>query len=100
MESGFYMTDKCNELVVVFGGKIGVCTCVPKDESDKSAHILFRELNKKTNIGVRNPEEWNFDGPSIHFVFEDARSVDVVVNHLLEVKKQLERIADSKRENK
>lgn len=90
MESGFYSNEDGNKIFVVFGGRIGVG--VVRNKIEKQAGIFFQELDKNHEIGEYRPEEFNKEKTTIHLLFEDAKSIDVLIKDLLEAKKQLDEL--------
>lgn len=92
MESGIYITDQ-NELLVVFGGKIRVSSyIVTVDNSEPFKEMDFSELKTKKEIG--SDLDWDPEGPakeyeSMHPVrlqFFDDRSIDVLIEQLQKLK--------------
>ena len=89
MESGYY-NDKKN-LLVVFGGKIGVGAGNCSFGNEKYESLFFQETEKVYEVGediftkerVKNEHK-------LVLCFNDVKQVDVVINNLLKVKKQLE----------
>lgn len=89
MESGFYSSEDGNRIFVVFGGKIGVG--VVQNKVEKQAGIYLQELDNNHEIGEYRPEEFNKEKTTIHLLFEDAKSIDILIKDLLEAKKELEK---------
>lgn len=89
MESGYY-NDKKN-LLVVFGGKIGVGAGNCSFGNEKYEILFFQEIAKQYEVGedIFTKEKVK-DEDKIVLCFNDAKQVDVVINKLLKVKKQLE----------
>lgn len=86
-ESGIFSfenKDGTTGIVVKFGGKIGV------GFEDEKTYIAFSELLEKhpirsTDVGKRNELK-----PMIVLDFNDAGSVESVIERLLDIKKKLE----------
>lgn len=89
MESGYY-SDKKN-FYVVFGGKIGVGTGDCFLENEKYEILFFQETEKVYEVGedIRTKEKVKNEH-KLALCFNDVKQVDVVINNLLKVKKQLE----------
>lgn len=87
MESGFYSSEDGNRIFVVFGGKIGVV----QNKVEKQAGIYLQELDNTHEIGEYRPEEFNEEKTTIHLLFEDAKSIDILIEDLLEAKNELEK---------
>lgn len=90
MESGFYSSEDENRIFVVFGGKIGVG--LARNEVEKQIGICFQELDNNHEIGERKPEKFNKEKPTIYLLFEDVKSIDVLIKDLSEAKKQLDEL--------
>lgn len=88
MESGIYCNENEDKLYIVFGGKIGVIAA--KDSGNKNVALMLQELDSKVEIGKEEPEEFDEKKPTIHLIFEDTKSIDVVMDILSTAKKQLE----------
>lgn len=92
LESGFYVTDE-GEVLVVFGGKIELQSVCYQDGEDIVYETAMGELPKKYEIGeeVGNPptmEEFNKFHP-VRLRFYDTKSIDVLINQLQEIKDSL-----------
>lgn len=89
IESGFYTTER-NELLVVFGGNIGVSSAVAESDEGMVCEISFRELANKHQIGEDlgplTVEEYYKFSP-VRLRFHDTKSIDVIIEELQELKK-------------
>lgn len=89
LESGFYATDK-DELLVVFGGKIRVSNYIVEyPDGSIIKQMCFSELPENHEIGEPLGEglenEYN-DFHPIRLEFYDERSIDVLIEHLQQIK--------------
>lgn len=86
IESGIYGNEE-GSAFVVFGGKINV-GCVLHRQTKKHAAV-FQELDKKVDVGTENPEDYDIEKPSIFLLFDSKEEVDVVIDVLNEIKKNI-----------
>lgn len=87
MESGLYCSEDEKNAYVVFGGKIN--TVAAKDDEEKIVAILLQELDKKLEIGTKKSEDWDKEKPTIHLIFNNTKSIDVLIDLLQSAKQQL-----------
>lgn len=87
MESEIFLSKDHNGLFVVFGGKIHVAT--GGNEKYNTASIMLQELDKKGESGTKHGEKWNEEKPTVHLVFNDVRSVNIIRKALDDVEKYL-----------
>ena len=89
MESGYY-NDKKN-LLVVFGGKIGIGTGDCSIGNEKYEILFFQEAEKQYEVGEDiSSKEKVKDENKLVLCFNDVKQVDVMINNLLKVKELLE----------
>lgn len=89
MDSGFYI-GRQGELIVSFGGRIGIGSRVFNEDSNLVKELVVMELEKPHEIGddLTNEEtpENKYTFP-ILFEFRDDKSIDVLIEHLQSLKK-------------
>lgn len=84
MESGIYRNLASGEAVVVFGGCISVM--VSLNNKDKNGCLKLGVLNKKYAPGDRRDEDDRRDNPQVALYFDNAVSIDILMNGLSYVK--------------
>ena len=88
LESGFYIGD-LGELIVSFGGRIGVGSKVFNEDGNLVKELVVMELEKPHEIGadLTNEEmpENKYTFP-ILFDFRDDKSIDILIEHLQSLK--------------
>lgn len=87
MKSEIFISKDSGELFVVFGGKIHLA--IGENKKHKTASVMFQELDKQYDLCSKHEEQWDSNKPTVHFVFDDVRSIDVVQEALEEAKKIL-----------
>ena len=84
--SGIYKSSVDNSIFVVFGGKIGLSLC----HDDEHKLLRMHELKERINIGdVFDKSEIEKDCPPVSLVFDNVKSVDVVIKKLETIKELL-----------
>ena len=88
LESGFYIGQQ-GELIVSFGGRIGVGSQVFNEDGNLVKELVVMELEKPHEIGadLTNEEmpENKYTFP-ILFDFRDDKSIDILIEHLQSLK--------------
>lgn len=88
LESGFYIGQQ-GELIVSFGGRIGIGSQVYNEDGDLVKELVIVELEKPHEIGadLTNEEmpENKYTFP-ILFEFRDDKSIDILIEHLQSLK--------------
>ena len=84
--SGIYKSATDGSIFVVFGGKIGLS--LYHDNEHKL--LMMNELEESVNVGdIYDKSKVNKYCPPVSLVFNDAKSVDVVINYLERLKQYL-----------
>lgn len=84
MEKGIFFIE--NRTLVVFGGTIGVADGTLKDGN---MVLLLQETGIHNEIGEKIPHLYDENKKHVMLIFDNTKSVDVVINHLKEIKKKL-----------
>lgn len=56
--------------------------------------LALQEMNDMHEVGENKPEPFDKEKPTIYLLFEDAKSIDVVLKTLLDAKKNLQDVHD------
>ena len=84
MENGIFLSE--NRTLVVFGGTIGVTYGTLKDGD---MVLLLQETGVHNEIGANIPHLYDENKKHVMLIFDNTKSVDVVINHLKEIKEKL-----------
>lgn len=91
MKSGICQHKGTGNIIVVFGGKIklGFCHCTLDGNDYESLSV--QEFDKAYNVGDRpnKDEKWDDKKQSIHLLFNNEKSIDILIEALGIVKKIL-----------
>lgn len=84
MQSGIFSDIDSDDVYVVFGGKIAMQASI----SHKSKFIMLQmqQLDKEYEIGDKHNEKWDDSKQTVSFVFDNSKSIDVVLNALNQIK--------------
>lgn len=82
--SGIYRSTTNNDIFIIFGGKIALSLA----HDNEHLVLIMNELKESINIGdFYNRNDINKQCPSINLLFNDIKSINVVIEYLEKLKK-------------
>lgn len=84
-KSGIRLNPETLGIYVKFGGKIKI-GC---GDMNGSEVVAFQELEKQVNVGDKHGEDWDYKAPTVYFMFDNIKSVELVEEALQIVKEKL-----------
>lgn len=84
MESGIYRNLASGEDIVVFGGRISIAVSLNKNA--KEGRVKLGMLKKKYTPGDSIDEDDKWNDPQVTLHFDNATSIDMLMNSLSYVK--------------
>lgn len=87
MKSEIFISKDQKDLCVIFGGKIHVA--IGENKKHNTASVMLQELDNIAEVGSKHLEEWNNEKPTVHLVFNNVKSIEIMRKALDEVEKYL-----------
>ncbi len=87
MKSEIFISKDQKDLCVIFGGKIHVA--IGGNKKHNTASVMLQELDNIAEVGSKHLEEWNNEKPTVHLVFDNVKSIEIMRKALDEVEKYL-----------
>ena len=88
MESGIYRNLASGEDIVVFGGRISIGVSLNKNAKEGS--VMLGMLKRKYTPGDSRDEEDKWNDPQVTLHFDNATSIDILMNSLSYVKDHIQ----------